>query len=181
MLIFESHGDPFEQRRRELKKMNFPGNVSVTQAAHDWLLLIERCVYISTAFSSLKRLLEARCGPCEVLSQKSHIPSALEFSRCIGYITIFRFGALSKHSFIISSHFIIIFSSSVSAAILLLKPFAISESHLLRIWSFNERLLRPKKITSQKRMAQDWLDHILTASARVRLYNISKMHAFTMF
>ena len=99
---------PFEQRRRELKKMNFPGNVSVTQAAHDWLLLIERCVYISTAFSSLRRLLKARCGPCEVLSQKSHISSALEFSRCTGYITIFRFGALSKHSFVISSLFIII-------------------------------------------------------------------------
>ena len=47
-------------------------------------------------------------------------------------------------------------------------------SPLQWIWSSNERR-RPKKITSQKRMAQDSLDpwpHKL--QARVRLYNISK-------
>ena len=53
------------------------------------------------------------------------------------------------------------------------------------IWSFTERT-RPKKVTSQKRKTPTTTGRgltrsTLTASACVRLYNISKLHAFRMF
>ena len=41
-----------------------------------------------------------------------------------------------------------------------MKSFTISESHLTQYLKFPNGRTRPKKITSQKRMAQDWLDHI---------------------
>ena len=53
------------------------------------------------------------------------------------------------------------------------------------IWSFTERT-RPKKVSSQKRKTPTTTGRgvtwsTLTASARVRLYSISKLHAFPMF
>ena len=58
-----------------------------------------------------------------------------------------------------------------------MKPFAISESHLTHIGSFSEA----KKDYKPENNGPGLSRTTLTASACVKLYNISKMHAFPMF
>ena len=84
----------YEHQRRERKKMKFPVChlyviLSVTQAAHNWLLSVFMThMLIEHTSSSLQRLLEARCSPCEVLLLQASYFKHAKFSCSVGSLSI---------------------------------------------------------------------------------------------